>query len=130
MSFTVAQIEAAHARVKSGADFPQYIRDIKALGVETFETRVKDSQTVYFGSGGYQTASAAMYEDLTITDSVELDEFRRRLKAHQMGETDYFTFCRDCAATGVEKWIVRLDAMTCIYYDKAGNELLVEQIPQ
>jgi uncharacterized protein YbcV (DUF1398 family) len=31
--------------------------------------------------------------------------------------------------TGVEKWFVGLDKMTCIYYDKIGNEILVEQIP-
>ncbi|MGF7024877.1 MULTISPECIES: DUF1398 domain-containing protein [Sphingobacterium] len=30
--FTIEQIEAAHSNVKSGADFPAYIRDIKKLG--------------------------------------------------------------------------------------------------
>ena len=130
MSFTVAQIKAAHAKVKSGADFPQYIRDIKALGVEAFETRVKDSQTVYIGSKGYKTSSEPMYNELTIANNTRSDEFVRRLKAHQRGETDYFTFCRDCAESGIEKWVVNLEALTCIYFDKAGNEILTEQIPQ
>lgn len=30
--FTVEQIETAHAKVKSGADFPNYIKEIKELG--------------------------------------------------------------------------------------------------
>lgn len=38
--FTVEQIEQAHGKVKSGADFPKYIQEIKALGVTSFETWV------------------------------------------------------------------------------------------
>ena len=43
--FTVEQIKVAHSKVKSGADFPAYIQDIKKLGVtfyETFVTRQSD----------------------------------------------------------------------------------------
>ena len=43
--FTVEQIKAAHSKVKSGADFPKYIRDIKLLGVTAYETWVVDSHT-------------------------------------------------------------------------------------
>ena len=57
-------------------------------------------------------------------------KFVQQLKAHQRGETDYYTFCKDCAENGVEKWVVCLEKMTCIYYDTAGNEVLVEKIPQ
>ena len=35
--FTVEQIQEAHSKVKSGADFPKYIQDIKKLGVDAFE---------------------------------------------------------------------------------------------
>jgi len=51
------------------------------------------------------------------------------LKAHQQGKTDYSTFCSDCAKSGVEKWAVSMEEMTCSYFDKAGNKLLVEVIP-
>jgi hypothetical protein len=33
---TVAQIKAAHSKVKSGADFPAYIKESKALGVTQY----------------------------------------------------------------------------------------------
>lgn len=55
--FTVEQIELAHNKVKSGAAFPDYIRQIKQMGVISFKTWVKDSQTEYFGDNGYQTNS-------------------------------------------------------------------------
>ncbi|RFM27893.1 DUF1398 domain-containing protein [Deminuibacter soli] len=127
--FTVQQIKAAHAQVQSGADFPNYIREIKEMGVTGFETWVVDSHTSYFGKNNYQTQSTPMYEDLAIAGKADKTAFAGYLNIHQQGKTDYLTFCRHCAETGVEKWIVDLTAMTCTYYDKAGNELLQEQIP-
>jgi uncharacterized protein YbcV (DUF1398 family) len=127
--FTVEQIKAAHSKVKSGADFPKYIQEIKVLGVTAFETWVKDSHTEYLGANGYRTSSAPMYEDKVIAGSSDKTNFQHYLKIHQAGETDYLTFCGHCAETGIEKWIVSLIKMTCTYYDMAGNEILVEQIP-
>lgn len=127
--FTIAQIHTAHDKVKSGADFPKYIQEIKELGVIGFETFVVDSHTEYYGRENFKTKSEAMYSDLDINDHSNKIEFIEKLKKHQQGETDYLTFCKDCAETGIEKWIVSLTEMTCIYYDKKGNEILVEQIP-
>jgi uncharacterized protein YbcV (DUF1398 family) len=128
--FTVEQIKSAHSKVKSGADFPKYIQEIKTLGVTAFETWVKDSHTEYFGANDYRTSSTPMYEDKVITSSSDKTKFEHYLKIHQRGETDYLTFCKHCAETGIEKWFVSLGKMTCTYYDTAGNEILEEQIPQ
>jgi uncharacterized protein YbcV (DUF1398 family) len=128
--FTVEQIEQAHEKVKSGADFPKYIQEIKELGVIGFETWVRDSHTEYFGENNFSTNSKPKYDELVISENSDKENFKTQLKEHQQGKTDYFTFCKDCAETGIEKWVVNLDEMTCIYYDKIGNEILVEQIPQ
>jgi len=34
--FTVEQIDKAHEKVKSGADFPNYIQEIKQMGVTAY----------------------------------------------------------------------------------------------
>lgn len=127
--FTVQQIEQAHERVKSGADFPKYIQEIKELGVLFFETWVSDSHTVYFGNNNFQTQSDPQYDNLKISTLVEVEKFKNHLKIHQQGKTDYYTFCQHCAVTGIEKWIVDLSLMTCTYYDQSGNEILIEKIP-
>lgn len=127
--FTVQQIEEAHKKVQSGADFPKYIQEIKGFGVKSFVTFVKDSHTEYFGENDFTTSSKPKYGDLEISETTDSEKFKTQLKAHQQGKTDYFAFCKDCAETGIEKWIVDLNKMTCIYYDKSGNEILVEQIP-
>ncbi len=127
--FTTTQIKEAHSKVKSGADFPKYIQEIKALGVTAFETCVFDSHTVYFGANNFQTASSPMHEPLEITAESNPEKFKNYLKIHQQGQTNYQTFCHHCAETGIEKWFVDLNKMTCTYYDKAGNTILLENIP-
>lgn len=128
--FTIEQIEQAHEKVKSGADFPRYIQEIKEFGIISFETWVKDSHTEYFGKNNFSICSQSKYDDLFIADTIDQNKFMSLLKDHQQGKRDYFTFCNDCAGTGIEKWIVNLNEMTCIYYDKIGKQVLVEQIPK
>jgi uncharacterized protein YbcV (DUF1398 family) len=127
--FTVEQIKKAHEHVQTGADFPMYIRAIKQLGVTSFETWVTDSHTIYYGNDNYQTQSQPAYKALDIAAISDREPFIKYLKIHQQGETDYLTFCRHCAMTGIEKWIMDLQEMTCTYFDKTGAAILVEQIP-
>ena len=127
--FTIQQIHEAHAKVKSGADFPKYMQDIIALSVTSFETFVFDNHTNYYGKDNFQIASEGFSETLTVADESNVEQFKSDLKLHQQGKTDYMTFLNDCAKSGVEKWIVVMDKMTCSYYDKAGNEMVVEVIP-
>lgn len=127
--FTISDIKNIHAKVKSGADFPQYMQDIIALGVTSFETFVVDNHTIYYGKDDFQTTSEGFLETLKISDESNIQQFKSDLKTHQQGKTDYLTFLSDCAKSGVEKWIVVMDKMTCSYYDKNGNEMVVETIP-
>jgi len=127
--FTVEQIKAAHSKVKSGADFPAYIRDLKSLGVMYYDTFVINGNSDYY-SENHKVSTGAKYDNLTIVETSNTEQFKSDLKAHQQGNTNYPTFCSDCAKSGIEKWVIYLDKMTCTYYDKAGNEILVEQIPQ
>lgn len=128
--FTVEQIKTAHSKVKSGADFPAYIQDLKKLGVTHYETFVADGHTDYYGANDYKTTSPAKYDLLNVAEKSQTEQFKTDLKAHQNGKTNYPTFCNDCAKSGIEKWVVYMDKMTCTYFDKAGNEILVEVIPQ
>ena len=127
--FTIQQIKEAHSKVKSGADFPKYMQDIIALGVTSFETSVFDNHTNYCGNDNFQRSSEGFSETLVIADKSNIEQFKSDLKAHQQGKTDYTMFLNDCAKSGVEKWIVVIDKMTCSYYDKVGNEMVVEIIP-
>lgn len=127
--FTLENIAAAHSRVKSGADFPRYIQDLKQLGVIRYETFVADGHTEYHGSNNHSLTSPAKYTPLTVAENSNIGQFSRDLKSHQAGQTGYPTFCADSARNGVEKWIVSLESMTCTYFDRKGNAMLMENIP-
>ncbi len=127
--FTTTQIKAAHSKVKSGADFPAYIQDLKELGVTHYETFVRDGHTEYYGTNEYKTTSPGNYDALEIANTPNAEQFKTDLIAHQQGKTDYPTFCNDAAKSGIEKWAVNMKKMTCTYLDKDGNNILEEHIP-
>jgi uncharacterized protein YbcV (DUF1398 family) len=127
--FTIEQIKVAHDKMKSGADFPKYIAEIKEIGVVALEMWVKDRRTVFFGLNNFQTKSKTAHETLALATVTDKDKFVHYLKKHQKGKTDFFTFCQHCAATGIEKWNVDFYTMTCTYFDKDKKEILVEIVP-
>jgi uncharacterized protein YbcV (DUF1398 family) len=126
--FTIDQIKQAHSKVKSGADFPRYVQDLIKLGLKSYITYVSDGHTVYSGEDPYVAQSDPKYPLLKIADASNKTQFQSDLKDHQQGRTNYPTFCLDCAKSGIEKWVVDMSAMTCTYYDRAGQEMLVENI--
>ena len=123
--FTLTDIQRAHAKVKSGADFPAYAKEIHMMGVTAYDTFVSDGHAVYLGNDEPIT-SPAKYETLEITTQSNKENFIERLQIHQSGGTNYMTFCQDCAENGVEKWTLDLVARTCTYYDRTGNIMIIE----
>lgn len=93
--FTTDQIKSAHSKVKSGADFPCYIREIEALGVTGYEAYVSDGHIDYHGAGGYTAKVPAKYDPITIAESCNPKRFTEELKAHQQGKTDFLTFIKN-----------------------------------
>ncbi|MEW5675587.1 DUF1398 family protein [Flavobacterium enshiense] len=128
--FSIEQIKAAHSKVKSGADFPAYVKAIKALGVTHYETFVADGHTEYYGENDFKAVAPGKYEPIFVSDACNDDQFKTDLKAHQQGKSDYLTFINQSAEHGIEKWAVDMAKMTCTYFDKAGNKILIENIPQ
>lgn len=127
--FTLNQIKEAHSRVKSGADFPQYIQDIFKLGVTSYSTFVTDGHSIFCGDDDYMIQSPDKYNPIPIEETAAVSELEKALKIHQAGGSDYMTFCRQAADAGVEKWVTDIQHMTCTYYDISGNALIVEVIP-
>lgn len=127
--FTIEQIHKASAKVKSGADFPQFIQDLKAIGVTHYDTFVADGRTKYYGTGNFELDEEPKYPKLEIGTTSSADQLKHVIYIHQQGQTDYPTFCQQASDAGVEKWTSDLMAMTVTYLDKKGSILTVEPIP-
>jgi uncharacterized protein YbcV (DUF1398 family) len=128
--FTIELLKAAHSKVKTGADFPRYIQEIKKLGLVRYEYLVNNGTTVYYGSNNYHVKSEVKYASMEISSVSSSASLRDIIAIHQQGQTDFLTFCRQAAEAGVEKWVVDTEKMMCTYYDLQGNELVAEPIPQ
>jgi uncharacterized protein YbcV (DUF1398 family) len=127
--FKIDQIKSAHSKVKSGADYPAYVQELIKIGVIGYETYVSDGNTTYFGANHYRIESGPKYDALVVSENSDTAAFKRDLKAHQEGKTNFPRFCLDAARSGVEKWVVSMDVMTCTYLDKNGQILVTESIP-
>lgn len=126
--FTLEHIVKAHSRVKSGADFPQCVQELIALGVHRYTAWLTDGHVDYEGPA-QQLSGPAEHEAQVISTRRDDLQFQDRLKLHQQGGTDYPTFCNDARAAGVQRWVVDMRTMTCTYYDTRGHAMLVEEVP-
>jgi uncharacterized protein YbcV (DUF1398 family) len=127
--FTLQQIKDAHSKVKSGADFPHYIKDLINLGITKYKTHVSDGHTQFEGKDHFKIQSEPRYPAKNISEKSNKEQFIKDLKEHQQGKSDYPTFCNLSAQHGVDHWIVDTAKMTCTYFDTHGNEILMEKIP-
>lgn len=127
--FTLEAIKTTHTRVKTGADFPRYVQDMKALGVTHYDHYLTDGHCTYFGAGDYQLSSSGKWPEMTIATAPAVAKLEEALRIHQAGQTDYLTFCQQAAASGVVKWVVDMLGMTCTYYDLTGSVMLEEKVP-
>tara|TARA_R110002124_G_scaffold45237_1_gene137135 strand:- start:973 stop:1362 length:390 start_codon:yes stop_codon:yes gene_type:complete len=126
--FTLEQIKAAHQKVQTGADFPTYIADLIALGVQGYDTIVTDGHVSYYGANNHRAATDKTYELIPIASAVNKERFIEYLVMHQDGQTDYYTFCTDAAKSGIASWRVDIIAMTCTYSDSSNNPIVIEKI--
>lgn len=127
--FTIDQIKEAHSKVKSGADFPNYIQDLINLGVLGYETFTNDGHVEYFGNNNFRLTLPENYDPISVTSGANKERFIEYLVMHQDGQIDYFTFCNHAAQCGIAKWSVNIIAMTCTYFDTSDDAILIEKIP-
>ena len=126
--FTLDQIEDLHARLGSAKTLAEYVRALKVLGVERYDSYLADGHSEYFGQGGDRVVSPPVHEVFPIAESGQKEAFLEHLDRHERRETSYLEMSRGLAQSGIEKLTVNTDRMTMTFYDKVGTEMLVEQI--
>ena len=126
--FTIEQINDLHAQLGSARTLPEYVRALKALGVEQYNSYLADGHSEYFGQDGQSVVSPPEHEVLTVAATGQRETFLQHLGRHERHETTYLEMSRGLAESGVEKWTVDTGRMTMTFYDKAGRKMLVEQI--
>jgi uncharacterized protein YbcV (DUF1398 family)/DNA-binding CsgD family transcriptional regulator len=126
--FTIEQINDLHTRLGSARTFSEYVRALKTLGVERYDSYLADGHSGYFGQGGHRVVSPPVHEVLSIAETSQRETFLEQLRRHEQGQTTHLEMSRGLAHSGIEKWTVDTRRMTMTFSDKAGVEMLVEQI--
>jgi uncharacterized protein YbcV (DUF1398 family) len=126
--FTIEQINDVHARLGSARTLPEYVLALKGIGVERYNSYLADGHSEYFGRGGDRIVSPPAHEVLPVAETGQRETFLQHLRRHERRETTYLEMSRGLAQSGIEKWTVDTARMTMTFYDKAGSEMLVEQI--
>ena len=126
--FTIEQINDLHARLGSAKTLQEYVRALKAIGVERYDSYLADGHSEYFGQGGHRVVSPPVHGVLPVAETGQRETFLQHLSRHQRRQTTYAEMSRGLAQSGIEKWTVDTGRLTMTFYDKAGREMLVEQI--
>jgi uncharacterized protein YbcV (DUF1398 family) len=104
------------------------VRALNALGVERYDSYLADGHSEYFGQGGHRVVSPPVHEVLSVAETGQRETFVQHMRRHGRRQTTYIGMSRGLAENGIEKWTVDTGRMTMTFYDKAGMEMLVEQI--
>jgi uncharacterized protein YbcV (DUF1398 family) len=126
--FTIEQINDLHTRLGSAKTLSEFVRALKALGVERYDSYLADGHSEYFGQGGQKVVSPPVHEVLAVAEIGQRETFVQHLRRHEQRETTYLEMSIGLAQSGIEKWSVDTGTMTMTFYDKSGREMLVEQI--
>ena len=126
--FTLDQINDIHKRLGKQASLPEYLKALKVIGVDHYDSFIADGHSEYFGKDNQKVVSPPMHKTLTIADTSNREGLIKHLSLHNQGETDYLQMSQGLAESGTEKWSFDTSKMTITYYDKVGSEMLVESI--
>jgi|SRR5215217_9608001 len=126
--FTIEQIDNLHARLGTAGTLFDYVRALNVIGVEKYDSYVTDGHSEYWGKHGHKVISPAAHEKLSIAQKSDKENFLKQLKLHEQGRTTYLEMSKGLAESGIEKWTVDTSELTMTFCDRAGNEMLIEEI--
>jgi len=85
--FTIKQIDDLHGRLGSAKTLPDYVRALKVLGVERYDSYLADGHSEYFGKGGQRVVSPPVHEVLAVAETGQRETFLEHLRRHEQRQT-------------------------------------------
>ena len=129
MEFSIASIQEAH-KLYTGPEFPKLIKAFKSMGMITNIFNLETGIVTYINRSGETLENNGIKVDFDICEAGKFEEAIIALQRNQRGESDFYIFCIEVATAGVYKWVSELDEMTCTYFDKTEQVIIIESIPR
>ena len=122
-------IQSAEQRAE-GQPFPYFIKNLKAIGVDNYEVKVKNHKRTYTSVTGDKLVVGGDLPEFECAETFELDSVKSAIKRNQEGITDYPTFLREIGAAGIHTYVVDLAGMMVIYQGPNSEYEYEEKIPE
>jgi uncharacterized protein YbcV (DUF1398 family) len=126
--FTLEQVTDIHDRLGNSDTLGGYLRALRDIGVETYDSYITDGHSEYFGADGQRLVGPAFHETYAIDETCDKEQFLRYMRQVEQGDVGYEEMSKALADNGVEKWTFDTRELTITYVDKAGNVLLREEL--
>ena len=123
------KIKDVYAQARTNAwSYPQMFKALKAAGVRAYTVDVLKHVLEYSGDGEklVETGPSAWKVELGNFNEAEVIKAVRR---SQRRETDYPTFLKEIAASGVPKYYVSMSECTVSYVGVDSKNRYVEKVP-
>ncbi|GAA3241550.1 hypothetical protein GCM10010532_082680 [Dactylosporangium siamense] len=105
-----------------------YLRALRDIGVETYDSYVTDGHSEYFGADGQRLVGPAFHETFAIAETCDKEQFLQYMQRVEQGGVGYVEMSKAMADHGVEKWTFDTQRLTITYFDSAGTVLLGENV--
>jgi uncharacterized protein YbcV (DUF1398 family) len=125
---TLEQIADIHDRFGNRDTLGGYLRALREIGVETYDSYVTDGHSEYYGADGRELVGPAFHEPFAVAETCDKEQFLRYMQRVEQGGVGYVEMSRALADNGVEKWTFDTGDLSITYLDKAGNVLLREKV--
>ena len=126
--FTLEQVTDIHDRLGNKGTLGGYLRALRDIGVEAYDSYITDGHSEYFGSDEQILVGPAFHETFAIAETCDREGFLRYMQQVEKGDVGYAEMSKALADIGVEKWMFDTGMLTITYLDKAGNVLLCEKV--
>jgi uncharacterized protein YbcV (DUF1398 family) len=126
--FTLEQITDIHNRLGNRDALGDYLRALRDIGVEKYDSYLTDGHSEYFGTDGQRLVGPEFHETFAVAEVCEKEQFLQYLQQIERGDVGYAEMSKALAGYGVEKWTFDTEELTITYFDKVGNVLLGEKI--
>lgn len=129
IELTEELIQSAEQR-SAGQPYPLFIKNLKAIGVDNYEVKVKNHKRTYTSVHGDKLIIPGDIEEFECAETFELEEVKAAIKRTQEGITDYQTFLREIGAAGIHTYVADLTGMKVIYQGPNSEYEYEELIPE
>lgn len=129
IELTEELIQSAEQR-SAGQPYPYFVKNLKAIGVDNYEVKVKNHKRTYTSVQGDKLIVAGDLPEFECAEAFVLEEVKAAIKRNQDGATDYPTFLREIGAAGIHTYVADLTGMKVIYQGPNSEYEYEELIPE